>query len=197
MSRRAIFLDRDGTVNVEVDFLSDPDDVRLEEGAGKALRLLGEAGFALIVVTNQSGVARGYHGEDDVRAVNHRIEELLKEEGVAIEGFYHCPHHPEGTVERFARVCDCRKPAPGLLLKAAGDLGVDMKASYIIGDSARDLEAGRRAGVGTVLVRTGYGARAEAGVLEEQLADFIADDILAAAEWIVSRGSSGGADVER
>jgi len=196
--RRAVFLDRDGTIHEERDFLSDPALLRLERGAAAGLRRLEEAGFALIVITNQSGVARGYHTEDDVRRVNAALSEMLAAEGVHIESYYHCPHHPEGAVPKYSFVCDCRKPAPGLILQAAKDADIDIGASYMVGDFTRDVKAGRAAGVRTVLVRTGYGRKSESEVIGQGLADYIADDLADAAEWIIrDSGITGGKGVDR
>lgn len=195
MGARAVFLDRDGTINTEEDFLSDPSKLRFEEGAVEGLRALSEAGFALVVVSNQSGVARGLFSEDDVKRVHKRLEEMLVARDVRVEGFYYCPHYPDGSVPRYAIRCDCRKPAPGLFLHAARDLGIDLGASYTVGDRARDLEAGRRAGTKSVLVRTGYGESALEEVQEMKLADFIAADLQEAARWIVN-DSSGAKDAD-
>ncbi len=187
MASKAVFLDRDGTVNTEEDFLSDPDKLQLVKGAVEGLKILRDTGFTLVVVSNQSGVARGLFSEDDVARVNERLARLLSEEGVDVERFYHCPHHPEGTVPEYSVQCECRKPSPGMLLRAADELGIDPAASYMVGDRARDLEAGRRAGARTVLVRTGYGPSALEEVLEMKLADFVADDLVQAACWIVAQ----------
>jgi len=186
MARRAVILDRDGTVNTEEEFLSDPDHVHLEKNAAAGLLLLSKGGYELVVASNQSGVARGLFDESSVRAVNEKIRELLAAEGVSVAGFYYCPHHPEGEVAAYTRECDCRKPAPGLLLRAADELDLDLSASFAVGDRSRDIEAGRRAGAGTVLVRTGYGRTSEPEVLEMDLADCIADDLLDAARWILA-----------
>lgn len=150
--RPAVFLDRDGTVIDEVGHLGEPDRVVLLPGVPKALRRLSEAGYALVVVTNQAGVARGYFTEDDVGAVNERTASLLEEEGVALDGCYHCPHHPD-----FTGACDCRKPLPGMLLRAADDLELDLSRSWMVGDHPSDAEAGAAAGARPIMVRTGHG----------------------------------------
>lgn len=193
--KRAVFLDRDGTINAEVSYIGDPSGIRLEPGAAKGLRRLDRAGFLLVVVSNQSGVARGLHTEDDVRRVNERLRQALAEKGVALDGFYYCPHHPEGVVPEYAKVCDCRKPAPGLLLRAAKDAEIDLGRSYAVGDYTRDLEAGRAAGVRTVLVRTGFGRQSEDDAKRLGLADHVADDLAGAAEWIVSDAERRGSDI--
>ncbi|MHC4711778.1 MAG: D-glycero-beta-D-manno-heptose 1,7-bisphosphate 7-phosphatase [Planctomycetota bacterium] len=187
MASKAVFLDRDGTVNTEEDFLSDPEKLRLESGAVEGLKILRDAGFTLVVVSNQSGVARGLFSEDDVARISERLGHLLAEDGVNIERFYYCPHHPEGSEPEYSLQCQCRKPSPGMLLRAADELDIDPAASYMVGDRARDLEAGRRAGTQTVLVKTGYGPSALDEVLEMKLADFVAEDLVEAACWIVAQ----------
>jgi D-glycero-D-manno-heptose 1,7-bisphosphate phosphatase len=151
--KRAFFLDRDGVINAEVDYLSDPDKVVILPGVPSALRRLHAAGFLSIVVTNQSGVARGMYGEADILAVHRRINELLAVDGAKIDRFYYCIHH-----EKFGSACDCRKPKPGMLLTACRELNIDPAASVMVGDRMSDIAAGRAAGCGACyLVKTGYG----------------------------------------
>lgn len=185
MSQAAVFLDRDGTINREMSFLSDPARLILEERAVEGLAILQANGFALVVVSNQSGVARGYFDETAVRRVNSALAEMLFRAGIIIEGFFYCPHHPEGAVPEYARTCDCRKPKPGLLLRAAAAADIDFGKSYCIGDSARDLEAGRAVGVRTILVMTGFGENSLPEVERSGLADYVARDLADAAAWIV------------
>lgn len=152
--KKAFFLDRDGVINVEVDYLSDPDKAELIPGVPEALREIHAHGFLAIVVTNQSGVARGMYTQNEVNAVHRRIDELLAAAGAKVDGWYFCPHHPKHTGP-----CDCRKPAPGMLLQAAREHEIDLANSVMVGDRLSDLEAGRAAGCRTVwLVKTGYGA---------------------------------------
>ncbi|WP_034388901.1 HAD-IIIA family hydrolase [Deinococcus sp. YIM 77859] len=153
--RRAVFLDKDGTLIPDVPYNVDPALIRLSPGVGKALRALHGAGFALVVVTNQSGVARGLFPASALEGVEARLRELLAAEGVPLAGFYACPHHPGGAVAEYARDCDCRKPRPGLLRRAAAELDLDLGASWMVGDILNDVEAGRRAGCRTVLLDTG------------------------------------------
>lgn len=195
MGRRAVFLDRDGTVNVEADFLRDSDLLALETHAAEGLRALRDAGFALVVVSNQSGVARGLFTEEDVQRVNDRLCQMLAAEGVEVAGIYYCPHHPAGTVPGYRVECECRKPAPGMFTRASAELGLDSSASYTVGDRARDLEAGRRAGTRCVLVKTGYGVNDLETALETKVADFVAEDLAVAAAWIIADagGAHGGA----
>jgi D-glycero-D-manno-heptose 1,7-bisphosphate phosphatase len=151
--RRAVFLDRDGTILVEKNYLADPDDVELIPGAADALRRLGDAGRVLVVVSNQSGIARGYFGETEYRAVERRVQELLAAEGVVLDASEHCPHHPE-----FTGPCECRKPGLALFRKAAGALDIDLAGSAFIGDRPGDVLPALDFGGLGILVRTGYGA---------------------------------------
>lgn len=171
MSRPAIFIDRDGTIIRDAEYLSDPEGIELLPGAAEGLRRFLEAGYAVAVVTNQSGVARGFFGLDKVAEINARLAAMLEKEGVRIDLFEVCPHHPDLTGP-----CDCRKPAPGMILSAARKLGGDLKRSWMVGDKAADVLAGKNAGVRTALVLTGYG-EAEAMELKRQ---GIRPDVLAA-----------------
>jgi D-glycero-D-manno-heptose 1,7-bisphosphate phosphatase len=150
--RPAVFLDRDGTLLSLVPYLHRPAEVRLVAGAAQALRRLGEAGYARILVTNQSGVARGWFSLDDVAAVHARMRDLLRGEGADLEGIEICPHHPD-----HGGGCSCRKPAAGMLLRAADALGIDLRRSWMIGDRMEDLAAGAAAGAPGILVLSGYG----------------------------------------
>jgi D-glycero-D-manno-heptose 1,7-bisphosphate phosphatase len=177
--RPAVFLDRDGTIIVESDYLADPAGIVLVPGATAALRELAAQGFALIIVTNQSGIARGLYHEEDFQAVQQRLDELLRAEGVEIDAVYHCPHHPD-----FSGPCDCRKPGPGMYRQAQRNLDIDLARSAYVGDRVKDVEpAGIFGGLG-VLVRTGYGVREEATLPEGQL---VVDDLSAAAKIIIER----------
>lgn len=155
--RPAVFVDRDGTINVEVNYLHRPADFEFIPGAPEAIGHLNRAGWLVIVVTNQAGIARGYYDVAALRRLHAHLQTLLGEHGAHVDAFYWCPHHPE-----FTGTCDCRKPAPGMLYTAAADLGIDLQRSWLIGDSAGDLGAARAAGCRAILVRTGYGAALEA-----------------------------------
>lgn len=150
--RPALFIDRDGTLIEPIPYLHDPAQVRLVRGAGEALSRAHAAGYALVVVTNQSGIARGLYGPREMDAVHAALQSALAADGVAIDAFYHCPHHPD-----FTGPCTCRKPAPGMLHSAAEDLHLDLGRSVMIGDTWDDVQAGRRAGCRAILVKTGYG----------------------------------------
>jgi len=146
-ARPAAFLDRDGVLNVDHGYVYRLDALALIPGAAEAVRLLNEAGYLVIVVTNQSGVARGFYGEDDVARFNAALAQRLGAEGAHIDAFYHCPHHPQGTVARYAIACDCRKPKPGLLEQAARDFSIDRARSFLIGDRDGDSEAAAAFGI--------------------------------------------------
>lgn len=147
-SRRAAFLDRDGVINADRGYVWRVEDFELLPGVTQALRLLAAEGYALVVVTNQSGIARGYYTEDDHAVLSAHLRALLAADGVVLAGIYHCPHHPQAAVERLRVACDCRKPAGGLIRLACAELGLDAAASLLVGDRMRDIAAGRDAGVG-------------------------------------------------
>jgi D-glycero-D-manno-heptose 1,7-bisphosphate phosphatase len=182
VSRPAIFLDRDGTLIEEVGHLGDPDGVVVLPSVPGALRRLVGSGYALVVVSNQAGVARGLFTEEDIRAVNARIAELLKADGVpSIEGWYWCPHHPD-----FTGPCDCRKPEPGMLKRAAEELDLDLERSWMVGDHPIDAGAARAAGARPIVIRTGHGLLP--GAAHDPGPDVLrADDLAAAADLILSR----------
>ncbi len=150
-----IFLDKDGTLLEDVPYNVDPAQMRFAPGTVAGLRSLQQAGYSFIVISNQSGVARGYFPEVALVAVEWRLRQMLDEIGVSLTGFYYCPHHPQGTVKDYAIDCQCRKPAPGLLLKAAHLHQVDLGQSWFVGDILNDVEAGRRAGCQTILIDNG------------------------------------------
>jgi D-glycero-D-manno-heptose 1,7-bisphosphate phosphatase len=156
-ARRAVFLDRDGTINVEKDYLHRIDDFEFIEGAPEAIRRLRESGYLVIVVTNQSGIARGLFDLRQVGILHEHMQMELAKTGAAVDGFYICPHHPREGKGEFLQDCDCRKGKPGLLLQAAIDHGIDLSRSYMIGDKRADIEAGKAAGCESILVLTGYG----------------------------------------
>ncbi len=181
--RRAAFLDRDGTINEEVGYLRDPQSVVLIPGSGEAIRLLNEAGVAVIVVTNQSGVARGLFTIDAVRRSHDRLRALLAGEGARIDAFYVCPHHPD-----FTGSCTCRKPGEALFVKAIRDWRLTRTGSVAIGDRYQDLAPGMALGLRTALVRTGYGETsvAELSTSTLQAPDVICGDLLEAVRWFLA-----------
>lgn len=162
----AVFLDRDGVVIEDSHYLGDAARVRLLPGSAEAIAVLNRAGWVVVVVTNQSGVARGLFSFDSIGLVHNAISAMLSDHGARIDAYQFCPHHPEADLAEFRLDCDCRKPRPGMLRLAARELGLDLAASWMIGDRASDLEAGARAGCQTVLVRTGYGATVDVATLD-------------------------------
>ncbi len=174
--RRAVFLDRDGTLMEDMGYLASPQGVSLMPAVIPALRLLASHRFELVMVTNQSGVGRGYFTAADVDVVNERLQDLLAAGDARLGAVYVCPHAPEAA-------CACRKPEPGLLLAAAADHDLDLVHSYMVGDKASDVEAGSRAGCHTVLLDAGNAA---ASFSQPVMADAAVTDLLAAASWIVA-----------
>lgn len=184
MSRRpAVFLDRDGTIIAEKSYLADPDGVALIPGAVDAMKRLHEAGFALVIVTNQSGIARGLYTLDDYHAVAARLEEVLTERGVIPDETHFCPHHPEKTGP-----CDCRKPDTGMHRRAGRSLGLDYAASFFVGDKITDVLPAVELGGQGILVRTGYGVEHQRDVPETT---WVVDDLAAAAKEILRRRGAG------
>ena len=154
---KACFLDRDGVLIEEVNYLSSPEQVSVFKESFEALRLLKQNGFKVIVVTNQAGVARGYFKESDISIVHSEIGRQLSEQDLKIDAYYYCPHHPKGVVEGYNIECDCRKPAPAMILDAVKDFNVAMEKSFLIGDKISDLMAAENAGCKAALVKTGHG----------------------------------------
>jgi histidinol-phosphate phosphatase family protein len=183
--KAAVFLDRDGTIIEEVGYLDRVDKMIIIPQAPPAIRLLNEAGFLVIVVTNQSGVARGFFPESLVLEAHRYLAELLWAEGARIDGFYFCPHHPEEGTTSYRQVCSCRKPAPGMLLAACQDFSLDLGRSFLVGDNWSDLAAARAAGVRGILVRTGYGGEVPP---EQIMGDHVTAHIGEAARWIIKEG---------
>lgn len=179
--RRAVFLDRDGTINIEKEYLYRINDFEFIEGVQEAIRLLNEAGIMVVVVTNQSGVARGYYTEEDVESLHRHIANELKISGAHIDAWLYCPHHPDGRGS-YALPCDCRKPLPGMLNNAATRYNIDLENSTMIGDKLADIEAGKTAGCRTILVRTGYGAADEQYVDSQTV---VCDDLLSAVNCLL------------
>ena len=187
--RPAVFIDRDGTLTEEVGYVNHPSRLQLLPRAGEAICRLNAANVAAVVVTNQGGIARGYFTEDVLQAVNESLYAQLARAGARLDGLYACLHHPtEGEAPYRAR-CDCRKPKPGLLLRAAGDLGLDLAQCTMVGDKVSDLVAARAVGAGAVLVLTGYG-RGEWEYRRERFdvqPDHVATDLLDAVDWVLAR----------
>lgn len=184
MKKPAVFLDRDGTLIAENGYLCRAEDLRLLPGAARGVRLLREAGFSVILVTNQSAVARGLLTKGQLAEINHRLQQLLGQERAVLDAVYYCPHHP-GGIGPYRKFCFCRKPEPGMLLRAALEHSLCLSSSFMVGDKLTDIIAGRRAGCRTVLVRTGYGEQELARIERERVApDFVMEDLERAARLI-------------
>jgi D-glycero-D-manno-heptose 1,7-bisphosphate phosphatase len=187
--KRAVFLDRDGTLIEERGYLDRLELIEPFPWTPEALRRLQAAGYALVLVTNQAGVARGFFDEDFVRRAHAHLATLLAAEGVALDGYYYCPHHPEGTVAAYRRHCRCRKPGPGMVEQAAADLGLDVARSFVVGDKWLDIELAANAGARGILVRTGYGAGTEQSPPPGVLAHGVVDTLGDAVDLILKEGS--------
>lgn len=185
MKPAAVFLDRDGTINEEVGYLDSLERLVIYPQVPAAIKILNDNDLKAIVATNQSGVARGYFPEAFVSEVHGAIQARLAQEQAHLDALYYCPHHPEGR-GIYRRACRCRKPAPGMLRQAARDMSLDLARSYLIGDTGKDMETARAAGVKGVLVRTGYGRGAEVAAADGDASPcYVAEDILAAVAWIM------------
>jgi D-glycero-D-manno-heptose 1,7-bisphosphate phosphatase len=185
--RPAVFIDRDGTLIEETGYLAALERLVFFPYAVDAVRQLNHGGFAVVVITNQAGIARGIVDESFVGVAHRHIDDRLNAGGASVAGYYYCPHHPEGIVEALRIRCDCRKPKPGMLLRAAQELQIDLARSFTVGDRWQDVEAGAAAGTRTILVRTGYGLQAERERRDKPPAVPIVDNLAAAAASILSR----------
>jgi D-glycero-D-manno-heptose 1,7-bisphosphate phosphatase len=181
----AVFLDKDGTLIEDVPYNVDPARVVLSPGAIEGLRLLQRYGYALIVVTNQPGIARGLFDQQAFARLSDHLIRLLADHGITLHGIYHCPHSPDGIIQRHATLCMCRKPMPGMLLRAAREHAIDRNRSWMVGDILNDVEAGRRAGCRTVLIDNGNETEWERSPLRTP--DLVADNLHAAARAIILR----------
>ncbi len=181
---KVIFLDRDGTLNEEINYLHRPEDLRIFPDVPEALRELKEHGFKLVVVTNQAGVARGYYTEEDVNRLHEYMNTVLRDQDAGIDAYFYCPHHPEHGIGKYKMECDCRKPGTGMFKRAEELFDVDKDSSWMIGDNKCDLLAGRNYGVRTALVGTGYGAGTRNDPSMEGMFDIYADTLLEIANII-------------
>ena len=185
--RVGVFLDRDGTLNEEVDFVRTPDDLHLIAGAGEAVRRLNDRGLVTCIISNQSGVARGYFTEKNLVAIHAKLEQDLGRSEARIDRIYYCPHHPTEGVPPYNIVCDCRKPKTGMLERGAAEFGIDLGRSFVVGDSMVDMQAGNGAGATTVLVLTGYGMTARAQCASNNIhVDHVARTIVEAIDFILN-----------
>lgn len=187
---KVIFLDRDGTINEEVNYLHKPEDLQILPGVPEAIKRLRDGGFKIVVVTNQAGVARGYYSCRDVDALHEYLNQQLKKSGAWIDRFYYCPHHPVHGIGEYKRACHCRKPETGMFEQAGQEYDVDKEHSYMIGDKLLDVEAGNRYGVHGILVGTGYGRQIHQEQLEKQedvIYDVYQETLMDAARYIMER----------
>jgi heptosyltransferase-2 len=183
----AVFLDRDGTINEEVGYLSCVQDLKLIPGAAESVRLLNQHGLKAVIISNQSGVARGFLSESRVEEIHGRLAGLLEEKGAYLDGIYFCPHHPEIGEAPYRALCDCRKPKAGMLRKAARDLNLDLLGSYVIGDHLSDVALGKNVGMKSILVQTGHG-RGQSEQISPNVGphpDLISGDVYQAVQWIL------------
>lgn len=185
MKQIAVFLDRDGVINEEINYLYKPEDLRFIPSAIEAIKTLNTNNFLTVVVTNQAGVARGYFSEEDVRNLHRYMQDQLNLEDAHIDSFYYCPHHPSEGLGDYLLNCCCRKPKPGLLHQAETDFGLELKSSYLIGDKYSDVLAGQQVGCKVVLVKTGHGMNELKSPPQDIVLDYIATDILDAVLWII------------
>ncbi len=189
----AVFLDRDGTINEEAGYLDDLAKIKIIPSAFEAIRLININTIKAVVITNQSGVARGLFSEEFVITANEYLRSTLRQKDAIIDKFYYCPHHPTEGIGRYRQKCNCRKPAAGMLLRAAQEMNINLERSYIIGDRYNDMEAGKKVGVKGILVKTGFGQ----SLLQDDgpdrptpqnKPDFVAEDILEAVQWVLKDG---------
>jgi D-glycero-D-manno-heptose 1,7-bisphosphate phosphatase len=183
--RPAVFLDRDGTVLEEAGYLDRLERLVFFPFAIDAIRLLNRGGFAVVVITNQSGIGRGMYAEEFVIRAHQVVEARVMEGGGHIDGFYYCPHHPTAEIEKYRRDCECRKPGPGMMKQAASDLDLDLSGSFTIGDKWTDVQAGAAAGAKGILVRTGYGRSSELTPRPAVEPAAVLDDLISATAWIL------------
>lgn len=185
--RKAIFLDKDGTLVPDVPYNVNPDLITLQPGVIEGLQLLKDRGYIFVVISNQAGVARGYFKYEDLDKVEEKLNILLNKEGIEIEGYYFCPHHPLGKITGYSFACDCRKPEPGMILKAAKDLQIDTEKSWMIGDILNDVEAGNKAGCKTILLDIGNETEWIEGNFRKPT--FVASGFLQAARFICNNSN--------
>ena len=187
--RPAVFLDRDGTLIEEVGYLNRVERVRFFPWSVDAVRALNLAGFAVVIVTNQSGVAQGYFDEAFLEQVHGFIDQRIRAGRARIDAYYYCPHHPTARLEPYRMVCDCRKPKPGLVQRAARELGLDASRSFVVGDRWGDIQLAHASGAKGVLVRSGYVHDEDEPPADGRGADMVAENLMEAAAWIIGQAS--------
>lgn len=185
-ARPAAFIDRDGVINVELAYVHQIENFHILPGVVQGLRQLADAGYALVIITNQAGIAKGFYGESEYAVLTKYMCDLFARQGITLAGVYHCPHHPQGSVPAYAIDCACRKPAPGMLLRAAAELNLDLHRSVLVGDKPSDAAAGRSAGVRwTVLVESGHRLPDETS----DIADHRCADLAQATAWVCAHNN--------
>lgn len=197
MKLKAVFLDKDGTIIPDIPYNVDPNKITLSESVIEGLQMLQSNGYLLVIVSNQAGIAHGYFDMEQLHALQNVLSRMCAKMGIYLDGFYYCPHHPEGVVNSFAKDCDCRKPEPGMLLLAAEQMNIDLASSWMIGDILNDVEAGNRAGCKSILVDNGNETEWEEGPMRTP--EYIAKDFAGAARYILSANNKrrNGKKVER
>jgi D-glycero-D-manno-heptose 1,7-bisphosphate phosphatase len=185
VKRRAVFLDRDGTLNIDKGFVYRREDFEFINGAVDALVHLKEKGFLLVVITNQSGIGRGLYTEKEVHALHNYINDELRTFGTSIDRFYFCPHHPEAPIAKYRKNCECRKPKPGMIMRALIDLGIDPETSYVIGNKVRDISAGQRAGITSILIGEDENTKDSTDCGKEP--DLVVKSLFDAAQYVLSK----------
>lgn len=182
---KAVFLDRDGTIVRDVGYMNTPEQIQFIPGSIEAIKKLNEADYKVVVITNQAGVARGLITEDMLQTIDKTLHKWILNGGAHLDGVYYCPHHPEYGVHPYKQECECRKPHPGLIKRAQRDMDIDLSQSYMIGDKATDVEAGKRAGTKTVFVTSGRGQEEKQKIKGQP--DHIAGDLISAVNWILGQ----------
>jgi D-glycero-D-manno-heptose 1,7-bisphosphate phosphatase len=183
--RPAVFLDRDGTINLDAGYIDRLERFELYPFAIDAMRLFTQAGYLVVILTNQAGVAQGLYGEDFVATLAQHLADCAAQRGARVDGHYYCPHSPDAAIARYRVDCDCRKPKPGLARRAAEELGIDLRRSVVIGDRWRDIAVAKAVGARGILVKTGYGATEALKPQPDLTADAICDDLIGAAVWLL------------
>lgn len=180
----AVFLDRDGTIVEDVGYMNLPEQIKFIPGSIEAIKMLNEAGYKVVVISNQAGVARGLVTEDMLQTIDKIIHRDILNGGAHLDALYYCPHHPEHGVYPYRQTCECRKPHPGLVKRATRDQNIDLSKSFMVGDKATDIKTGKNVKIKTILVLTGRGAKEKDELKEKP--DHIANNLLEAAKWIIS-----------
>jgi D-glycero-D-manno-heptose 1,7-bisphosphate phosphatase len=185
MNQIGIFLDRDGTINYEIDFLRSPSDLQLIPGSAEAIKQANDLGLKVFVITNQSGIARGKITEENLTEIHNVLQSELRGHGASIDKFYYCPHHPDAGELPYRIKCNCRKPDIGMLIEAKNEFNIDLTKSFVIGDKMIDIQAGNKSGAKSILVLTGYGKNELSRCSEQNvIIDYIAKDLYEAMQFV-------------